>query len=271
LDRALDVVDYHAWGGEGTFAVRARARCPEAPDTFSDWSDSLEVEVAPRDQLGMPRLSGPDTGWAASPVVVEASGSGSPAGRSFEYVFDWGDGTRDGIVAADSRAVSHTHYYRKRGEFEVRVAARPLDPATIPPPSDWSEPLHISIDLRDVPDLTGRIEKLVGRCAPAGKGGQCKATARVRVENRGDRRSTITTAVVWVSQDAELSANDKFVKRVRVKPLDPGQERVIEFKARWAAGAGGGAGSPHLLIELDAPNSLLEYDETNNVVGPGTW
>lgn len=262
-----DVVEYHTWGGEGYFAVRARARCSGTPGTFSDWSDPLGVEVAVRDQLGTPRLSGPDAGWANSPVTILVTGSGSPAGRDFGYVFDWGDGSRE-IIAVDSGTVSNTHSYKRRGDFAIRVAAWLRDPATIP--SDWSEPLHISIDLRDVPDLTGSIVKLTGRCAPVEKGGQCTATVRLRVENRGDARSMPTTAFVRSSRDAVLSAADEFVRSVRLKPLGPGGARVIEFKAKWTPQAGGGAGSPQLLIELDAPNFLQEYDETNNVVR-GTW
>ena len=270
IDPVGEVIDYHAWeGDEVTFSVRVRARCPAAPDTYSAWSNPLGVTINRRDQLGTPRLDGPESGAAGSPVTVQVTGSGSSVGTSFEYVFDWGDGRIESALAVGSGSTSHTHYYRAPGDFEVRVAAMPHFPGSIP--SDWSEPLYISIDLRDVPDLTGRIERLAGRCAPAGKGGQCTATVRVRVENRGDRRSMASTAIVWASPDAELSADDQFVRAVRLKPLGPGKERVIEFKARWAARAGGGADSPYLLIELDAPNFLLEYDETNNVVGPGTW
>ena len=60
----------------GSFAVRARARCSGRPDTFSDSSDPLGMEVAVRDQLGTPRLSGPDSGWWNAPITVLATGSG---------------------------------------------------------------------------------------------------------------------------------------------------------------------------------------------------
>ncbi len=268
LDRASDVVDYHTWGGVGSFAVRARARCSGQPDTFSDWSDPLGVEVAVRDQLGTPQLSGPDSGWWNAPITVLVTGSGSPAGRPFQYVFAWGDGLESRLVV-DSGTVSAQHSYAKRGDYAVRVIAIQQDPATIP--SDWSEPLHISIDLRDVSDLTGSIVKLAGRCAPAEKGGQCTATVRVQVENRGDRRSMLTRAAVWSSQDAALSADDQFVRSVRLNPIGPGKDRLIEFKARWTPQAGGEVGSPNLLIQLDAPNYLLEYDETNNVLVAGPF
>jgi len=241
-----------------------RARCAATPDLISVWSEPITVAVAPRDALSTPTLSGPATGLAGGRIEFQVSGGASPVGSPFSYIFDWGDGLRS-TVPSDQEAPSH--FWRRPGEYDVTVMAAGVYPNTIS--SDWSEPLRVSIELRNAPDLAGHWKRVSASCKRERDRRVCKIKARLLVENAGDDEAGYSMGMVYLSNDGTASSDDRSFGRIRMKPLAPGQQRTVEFSARWSASEG--EDRSHLLVALDAGDSLVEYDEENNVVQAHLW
>ena len=142
----------HAWSSDGTYALRARARC--ATDTYiiSAWSPGLSIDIGdtsstiasstetinmPSQPTGTTYISyGLSYGLSYSYSVNWLYSS---LGHSLQYQFDWGDGT----YSAWSSSNTNSHYWYSIGTYAVRARARCATDTSVV--SSWSSELYVNL------------------------------------------------------------------------------------------------------------------------------
>jgi len=113
----------HQWAAEGSYDVRAMARCAADTDVESVWSVALTVVVT--DAPPVETVSTPDAPVGASSVDVGVweeyvmAGAVSSEGHALEIRFDWGDGSISGWTTTSS-----TYRWTVIGDYDVAVQAR---------------------------------------------------------------------------------------------------------------------------------------------------
>jgi hypothetical protein len=138
---AASTTALHGYLGQGTYQVRARARCKDHTDAVSGWSGSLTVAIARPETVTAPMAPVGSTDGVVDTAYTYATGEAVTSdGHPLQYRFDWGDGTyspwSDGLTAE--------HTWVATGAYTLRAQARcKTHPAVTSP---WSNALVVSID-----------------------------------------------------------------------------------------------------------------------------
>jgi len=112
----------HAWFGPGTYQVTAQARSASNPAVLSSMSSALTVVVTANETIGTPTTpTGPAVGTVGVANTYSTGGATSSLGNPVRYLFDWGDGTTSGWLAAGGTTAPHAWSYT--GSFTVTVIA----------------------------------------------------------------------------------------------------------------------------------------------------
>ncbi len=86
----------HAWANNGTYPVKARARCAADTTKVSGYSGSLSVTIGGGGggSITTPRTpEGPAAGVPAAAYEYRSGGATCSLGEASQYQFDWGDGS----------------------------------------------------------------------------------------------------------------------------------------------------------------------------------
>lgn len=133
----------HAWPDPGYYTVAAQAR--DRRGRLSGWSLGRGVSIGlpptrPEPPAGPTHVQ---PGRAYTFRVV--SRDTTAAQRNLRYVFDWGRGKLDTLVASypSGETVAHRHTWQMPGTYEVRVMAITDRVGT---PSAWSGPTAVLVD-----------------------------------------------------------------------------------------------------------------------------
>jgi len=124
------------------------------------------------------------------------------------------------------------------------------------------------------PDFTGSWTSLVQSC----KGIKCKINGKFNVNNVGNDNAVSSFIRFYLSDDTFYDAGDMFLKQVSTGPLkaDGSKNRTLSYSFP----AGISANDKYIIAVIDADNTVLESNESNNIIvyGPvpranltGTW
>ncbi len=126
----------YAWAAEGSYDVRAQARCADHTTVESAWSPvtAVTITAAAGETVSTPDVpSGPAAAETGETVGYTTGGAVSSLGHVVEYRFDLGDG-RVTPWLFTSTSIGHT--YTAAGTYEVKAQARCRTHTSIE--SEWS-------------------------------------------------------------------------------------------------------------------------------------
>ena len=113
----------HSWSGQGTYAVRAKAK--DANGAESGWSSSHQIVTgSPPNTPSSP--SGPDTGTHGPSYSFTATTT-DPDGDQIAFQFDWGDGSESAWSSFVNSGSSATMSHSWSGQMTYQVKAKAKD------------------------------------------------------------------------------------------------------------------------------------------------
>jgi hypothetical protein len=95
---------------------------------------------------------------------------------------------------------------------------------------------------------------------------QCKITGKFKIQNQGGQKALSSKIRFFLSDDGAFEeANDIFLKEIAVGPLNTGQTKITNL---WGMNlpTGSSASDKFVIAVVDASNTVVESDETNNVI-----
>ena len=147
--------DSHSFA-EGSYCVKARARCATHTSIESSWSDCLNVTISLQEAVSPPDAPSGDAALCeGSHGDYSTSGGSSNLGHTLEYQFDWNDGTLSAWGAS-----SDSHVFGA-GDFCVRARARCATHTQVE--SNWSScfTVNAAAHVVSTPSITGPTAGLV--------------------------------------------------------------------------------------------------------------
>jgi hypothetical protein len=131
-------IEQHNWAENGTFEVKAQARCREHTSKESEWSDPLSVYVhetitTPATPMGPNVVCLGETGQFCTEEAT------SSCGHEVEYQFDWGDGSKSNWTSS----LCVQREWTMADTFYVKVHARCEEHTD--KISDWSQSLQVVV------------------------------------------------------------------------------------------------------------------------------
>ena len=114
----------HAWVAEGTYNVKAQARCEIHPAVESAWSPATSVTItaAAGETISTPDApGGSNSGETSESLTYTASGAVSSFSHLVEYRFDFGDSA---VSPWLNTLTSRSHVWTTAGTYDVTVQAR---------------------------------------------------------------------------------------------------------------------------------------------------
>ena len=120
---AVSATASHAWASQGTYLVRAKARCQNHPSIESGWSPNKTVTIGPEMISPAPTTPSPSQPSGVETLSYDfTTGSAQcNAGHPVEYRFKWGDGMADSTWSSSTTA---SHTFSGSGSFNVIAEAR---------------------------------------------------------------------------------------------------------------------------------------------------
>ncbi len=113
----------HFWSQAGTYQVAARAT--DSKGDSSEWSDCLEVTIAPANNQPLPPTTpvGPASGNIGRSYSYSASAN-DPDADDVQITFDWGDASKSVTeFVKSSEIISASHAWSRSGTYYVRARA----------------------------------------------------------------------------------------------------------------------------------------------------
>jgi len=122
-----------------------------------------------------------------------------------------------------------------------------------------------TFNLTNGPDLTGTWNSLTQTCRGVGATQKCQLKGSVQVRNQGNQKAPLA-AFLWfyLSADNVFDGGDTFLKQVAVGALNPGKAQGK--KLSYMLPTGQTASGQYVIAVIDATNTVLETDESNNVI-----
>ena len=132
---------------------------------------------------------------------------------------------------------------------------------------------HIAPGGRKQPNLVGVPYSRPGRptvyrsCSNKSQS-PCELRGTLLVSNTGEAKAQQSTATLYLSTDSTMDPSDTALATAKVKPIKPGGSRKQGFKVALPADAS--IDGKHVLVVLDAGQTVIEESESDNVVDLGT-
>ena len=109
----------HIFTNEGTYQVRARARCKTHTNIVSDYSNSRTVTIIAETVSSPSAPTGPSSGVVGQTLSYTAEGAESNVGHELHHQFAWGNGQQS---SWDSKTQQYS--YSSVGAYDIRARAR---------------------------------------------------------------------------------------------------------------------------------------------------
>jgi len=113
------------------------------------------------------------------------------------------------------------------------------------------------------PDLEGQWKKFVQACKTRRGEIRCRIKAVLEVRNIGNLKASPNVVRFYLSKDAYLDEEDRFIGRASIGRLKPAKDKDIKIK--YKLGRGETPTGQYLLAAVDADDDVVEADETNNI------
>ena len=223
----------------------------------------LSVNTPPETVSTPSTPTGPTSGTTGTSYTYSTGGSSSNLDHDVEYQFDWkGDGSD--LSSWGSAAQSKT--WNVAGSYNVKARARCKTDTSVVSP--WSDPLTVIISPAPLPDLTGQWTSLTQACKNTKSGTKCKITGKFNLKNIGNRDVLSSSVRFYLSSDETYNGGDTLLKSLSGGKIKAGRSKIITLS--YSFSSGGTASGKYIIGVIDADNTVLETDETNNniVYGP---
>ena len=114
------------------------------------------------------------------------------------------------------------------------------------------------------PDLTGEWSSLTQVCKSSKKGNQCSITGTFIVKNIGKNIAASSNVNFYLSEDNTYDEGDTFLKKVAAGKLKVNGSKTI--KLTYKLPLNNTASGKYVIAVVDADNTVVEADESNNTI-----
>jgi hypothetical protein len=135
-------------------------------------------------------------------------------------------------------------------------------------PSDALAESNVPVNLTggSGPDLTGEWSSLTQVCKPSKKGNQCSITGTFIVKNIGKNIAASSNVNFYLSEDNAYDEGDTFLKKVAAGKLKVNASKTIKLTYKLQLPLGNTASGKYVIAVVDADNTVVEADESNNTI-----
>jgi hypothetical protein len=116
-------------------------------------------------------------------------------------------------------------------------------------------------------DLTGEWKSLVQACKPSAKGPKCVIKGKISIMNNGQQESRASVVKFYLSDNGVIEGTDKLFKKVSTGKIKAGKSRDTSISYSLLTGTS--ASGKYVIAQIDANNSVVEADESNNNIDFG--
>jgi len=133
-------------------------------------------------------------------------------------------------------------------------------------PSDALAESNVTVNLTggSGPDLTGEWSSLTQVCKSSKKGNQCSITGTFIVKNIGTSIAASSNVNFYLSEDNTYDEGDTFLKKVAAGKLKVNGSKTI--KLTYKLPLNNTASGKYVIAVVDADNTVVEADESNNTI-----
>ncbi|MFZ3137525.1 MAG: DUF1566 domain-containing protein [Thermodesulfovibrionales bacterium] len=129
------------------------------------------------------------------------------------------------------------------------------------PSNDLDEP-NVTVSLKggSGADITGSWTSLVQQC----KGTICKISGKINIQNIGNRDALSSLVKFYLSDDGIHDGGDSFLKEIKTGTLKVGKSKSMSLS--YVLPAGISATDKYIIAVIDADNTVMEANESNNII-----
>jgi hypothetical protein len=113
------------------------------------------------------------------------------------------------------------------------------------------------------PDLTGTWSSLTQSCKNTKKGINCKVKGNITIENIGNEDAPSSKIRIYISDDNTYDGGDNLLKQVATGKIKPSKSMKKTFSYSFPSGVS--ISGKYIIALIDADNTVIEPDETNNI------
>jgi hypothetical protein len=114
------------------------------------------------------------------------------------------------------------------------------------------------------PDLTGTWTNLVQTCKVKNEVQSCKVKGTLNVQNAGTAAAPTSFVRYYLSDDATFDEGDTLLKQVATGTVKLGKPKKRTLSAKLPVGVNGSG--KYIIAVIDADDTVVECDETNNTI-----
>ncbi len=213
----------------------------------------------PQEIISDPNLPiGPSFGVTGAGYNFTTGDSSSTLGHPLEYRFYWGDGTYSNWSVSTSAPKS----WSSPGRYTVSAKARCAVDTVVE--SEWSEALEVTVTV-PLPDLVGQWRSLVHRCRNTKSSAKCKVNGKLNIQNVGTLNAASSNVRFYLSDDGIFDEGvDTFLKQVSTGSVKIEKSKMKTLSCSFPVGQT--ASGKYIIAVIDADNTVLESNESNNYV-----
>lgn len=119
----------------------------------------------------------------------------------------------------------------------------------------------------DGPDFTGSWQSLAQSCRGSGTTQKCKLKASFVVQNQGTQNAASSSIEFYLSPNSTFETEDPLLTSTTTSNLRKGKTKKRKLTVILPVGSN--ASGQFVIAVIDAANSVIERDETNNTISSG--
>jgi len=179
-------------------------------------------------------------------------------GHRYQYQWNFGDGT----TSTERNPKKH---YAQPGSYDVTLTIKSM----------WNQDSSIPKSLNITPNLKGEWSSLTQVCRPikkenafhkpARKENECSIRGTVIVKNIGNSIAKTSNVKFYLSGDNAYDEGDTFLKKVQVGKIKANRSKTIKLSYKLKLPLGNTASGKYIMAVIDADNTLVEADESDNI------
>jgi hypothetical protein len=114
------------------------------------------------------------------------------------------------------------------------------------------------------PNLTGTWTSLTPSCKNTKNGIKCKVTGKITIQNVGHQVAPSSKVRIYISDDSTYDGGDTLLKQVATGKITMGKSMKKTFSYSFPYGVS--ISGKYIIALIDADNTVIEPDETNNIL-----